>query len=97
MKKEKIIDIIFVIFIIICIFIFSESQRHKESNVSWSLTENEQKFILENLNKKDVGNCILEPLKDGWKCTDKNGKIYIVRKSSIVTGKHLILYVFDFH
>lgn len=84
MKKEKIIDIILMVVIVVCVFMLlsecDKGQRNKESNVSWSLTKNEQKHILKELNKRNVGDCIIEPFKDGWKCTDAEGKIYIVKK-----------------
>jgi len=49
-------------------------------SIPWSLTKAEQKYILEELNKKNVGDCIVEPFKDGWKCTDAEGRIYIIKR-----------------
>ena len=84
MRKEKVIDSILLILLIACIFglliKLGEGQRHKEANLPWSLTKAEQKHILTELNKKAVGDCVVEPIIRGWKCTDNQGKIYIIAR-----------------
>jgi hypothetical protein len=82
--KEKIIDGFLLLIIIALVFAllikYGEGQRRKEANLSWSLSKAEQKLILNELNKKNVGDCIVEPILKGWKCTDNQGKIYTIAR-----------------
>ena len=36
-------------------------------------------YITAELDRRSAGDCVLEPIKDGWKCTDKEGKVYKVK------------------
>ena len=84
MKRIKITDMLFLIVIIILVLFFfiewNKGQRNKEINRSWSLSKSEQKLIITELDKKNVGDCSIEPILRGWKCTDNQGKIYIIEK-----------------
>jgi len=86
MENKKImrrtIDVIMIIAIILCIFAFLNQcdKEMERRSIPYSLTKAEQQYILEELNKKNVGDCIVEPFKDGWKCTDAEGRIYIIKR-----------------
>ena len=52
----------------------------------YRLSSNNQKVIEKSLNstnvhgqKKSVGDCVLEPIDGGWKCTTHGGKVYKVK------------------
>ena len=81
--KERVMDGVFLFVIIICIFgllvAWGEGERLKKDNLSWALTKAEQKYIMEELNARGAGYCELEPIPGGWKCTDEQGKIYVVK------------------
>lgn len=54
--------------------------RNRELAEPWTLSKAETKHIMANLDKRNVGDCVLEPTYYGWKCTDRDGKVYrIVR------------------
>ncbi len=82
--KDKIIDGFLLLIVIVCVFglliSWGIGQRNKKANLSWSLTKSEQKHIMEKLNVRYVGDCELEPIPGGWKCTDEQGKVYKVKK-----------------
>jgi hypothetical protein len=82
--KDKIIDWVLLIVVIICVFglliSWGIGQRNKKANLSWTLTKAEQKYIMEELNARGAGYCELEPIPGGWKCTDAQGKIYVVQR-----------------
>ena len=82
--KDKIIDGLLLLVVIICVFgliiSWNEGQKNKKAAPSWSLSKVEKKHIMENLNARYVGDCELEPIPGGWKCTDDQGKIYVVQR-----------------
>ncbi len=82
--KERVMDGVFLFVIIICIFgllvAWGEGERLKKDNLSWSLSKTERKHIMEALDAKGVGDCKLEPIFNGFKCTDNEGKVYKVSK-----------------
>jgi len=90
--KERVMDGVFLFVIIICIFgllvAWGEGERLKKDNLSWSLTKAEKQHIMEELNARYVGDCELEPIPGGWKCTDDQGKVYkVTKKEEINNGK----------
>ena len=36
-------------------------------------------YITAELDRRNVGNCVLEPIDGGWKCTTHDGKVYKVK------------------
>jgi len=36
-------------------------------------------YITAELDRKSAGNCVLEPIEGGWKCTTHGGKVYKVK------------------
>ena len=82
--KERVMDGVFLFVIIICIFgllvAWGEGERLKKDNLSWSLTKTERDYIMKELDKRSVGDCMLEPIPGGFKCTDNEGKVYKVSK-----------------
>lgn len=82
--KDKIIDSVLLLIVIVCVFglliSWGEGQRRKKDNMSWSLTKAEKQHIMEEFNARYVGDCELEPIPGGWKCTDDQGKIYVVQR-----------------
>jgi hypothetical protein len=43
---------------------------------------------MKELDAKGVGDCTLEPIPGGWKCTDDQGKVYkVTKKEEINNGK----------
>ena len=85
MKRIKFTDVLFLIVIIILAFFllieWNKDQRNKETNYSWSLSKMERKWILTELNKRNVGDCTIEPIPRGWRCTDNQGKVYIIENN----------------
>ena len=81
--KERVMDGVFLLIVIACVFgllvSWNDGQRRKNDN-SWSLSKAERKLIMEELDKRGAGYCVLEPIPSGWKCTDQQGKIFVVRK-----------------
>jgi len=78
---RKTIDIVLIIAIILCLFALINKcdKEMKRRSIPYSLTKAEQKYILSELNKRNVGDCIVEPYESGWKCTDAEGRIYVIK------------------
>ena len=36
-------------------------------------------YITTELNRRSAGDCVLEPIDGGWKCTTNDGKVYKVK------------------
>ena len=85
MKRIKIPDVLFLIIIIFLAFFllieWNKGQRNKEINHSWPISKVERKWILTELNKRNVGDCTIEPIPRGWRCTDSQGKTYIIENN----------------
>ena len=88
--KDKIIDGFLLLVVIVCVFglliSWGEGQRRKKANLSWSLTKSEQKHIMEELDARSAEDCVLEPIPGGWKCTDRQGKVYVVKKKEEINN-----------
>jgi 5-bromo-4-chloroindolyl phosphate hydrolysis protein len=54
--------------------------RNRQEAQPWTLTQAEIKYINENLNKRSVGDCAIEPTYYGWKCTARDGKVYRIAR-----------------
>jgi len=80
MRKEKIIDGFLLIIIIACVFGFIIQLRERQAIRPWSLTKAEGHYIMQELDSRGVGDCVVEPVILGWKCTDKAGEIYLIAR-----------------
>jgi hypothetical protein len=73
---------IMLIVVLSVLFSIQIGMRHRNAELAqpWTLSSAEIKYINEALNKKSVGDCGIEPTYYGWKCTDRDGRVYrIVR------------------
>lgn len=43
------------------------------------LGEPESQYVLRALHQRAAGDCVVEPTSYGWKCTQKDGKVFKVR------------------
>ena len=78
--RKKIIDGFLLILIIACVFGFIIQLRERQAIRPWSLSKAEGHYIMQELDSRGAGDCVVEPVLLGWKCTDKAGKIYLIAR-----------------
>ena len=81
-KKEKINKIVDWSLFTITVMLTILFVRACDSKVHpWSLSKAEGRYIMEELDRRGVGDCVIEPTIYGWKCTGHDGKVYRIARN----------------
>ena len=77
--KDK-LPILWILVIIMLLGIFIHSFADGRNKRGWSLSQEEINLINFELDKRSVGDCVLTREWYGFRCVDKDGKVYRVFK-----------------
>ena len=81
--KDKIIGFLITAFIIIAIaFIGLHHNDRKFYPKEVALIPSDVEYLTMVLKKRNAADCIIESTTYGWKCTEKSGKVYKIKKNS---------------
>ena len=78
---DKILNSLIKFFILMCVIMLIFTVHLCFWNKPKEITRTINEEVMNELSRRAVGDCILEPHPKGWVCTDKKGRKYVIKKS----------------
>jgi len=78
---DKILNSLIKFFILMCVIMLILTVHLCFWNKPKEITRTINEEVMNELDKRAVRDCILEPHSEGWVCTDKEGRKYVIKKS----------------